>query len=492
MSSWGQRGHGGRRIDCMDRIESMEPISTPPETQRHLAPIFTDTLDMVGNTPMLELNRLDTGPCRLLAKLECLNPGNSIKDRIAISMLDAAEQDGRLQPGGHIVEATAGNTGIALALVGSLRGYDVTVVVPDKMSEGKISHLRAMGSEVVMARSDVEKGHHDYYQEVAARIAADRGSFFVNQFENEANVTAHYETTGREIWEQTKGEIDVFVAGVGSGGTITGVGRYLRERKEQVEIILADPVGSVLAPLVNEGRTVKPGGWLVEGIGEDFVPDILDLSLIDEAIHIEDRDAFFAARELLKAHGMLGGSSTGTLLAASLDYCRRQTEPKTVVTFICDNGAKYLDKMFNDFWMIDQGFIDRNQHDNLRDLIGRRHTRGEDWTVKPTHPLQQAFKLMRLYDVSQAAVLDESGKVCGIIDESDILQAIVGDPNAFSNPVSEYMTRKLETVNPDTPISELLPIFAADKVAIVVDDEQFFGLITRSDHINYLRKQLTS
>lgn len=492
MSSMSQTTLQRRRVACTDRIKPMDPTSTPSETRRQRAPIFTDTLDMVGNTPMLELNRLDTGSCRLLAKLECLNPGNSIKDRIAISMLDAAEQDGRLQPGGHIVEATAGNTGIALALVGSLRGYDVTVVVPDKMSEGKISHLRAMGSEVVMARSDVQKGHPDYYQEVAARIAIERGGFFVNQFENEANVAAHYETTGPEIWDQTDGQIDALVAGVGSGGTITGVGRYLRERKETVELILADPVGSVLAPLVNEGRTVEPGGWLVEGIGEDFVPDILDLSLIDEAIHIEDRDAFFAARELLKAHGMLGGSSTGTLLAASLDYCRRQTEPKTVVTFICDNGAKYLDKMFNDFWMMDQGFIDRKHHGNLRDLIGRRHTRGEDWTVQPTHPLQQAFKLMRLYDISQAAVLDESGKVCGIIDESDILQAIVDDANAFSNPVSEYMTRKVETVTPETPIAELLPIFAADKVAIVIDGEQFLGLITRSDHINYLRKQLLS
>ena len=199
----------------------MKPTSS---TQQHAtAPIFTDILDMVGNTPMIELNRLDTGPCRLLAKLECLNPGNSIKDRIAISMIDAAEQDGSLKPGGHIVEATAGNTGIALALVGTQRGYDVTVVVPDKMSEGKISHLRAMGAEVIMARSDVEKGHPDYYQEVAQRIADDRGSFYVNQFSNEANVQAHYDTTASEIWEQTEGTIDAFVAGVGSGGTVTGV-----------------------------------------------------------------------------------------------------------------------------------------------------------------------------------------------------------------------------------------------------------------------------
>ena len=468
----------------------MKPTSS---TQRHaVAPIFTDILDMVGNTPMLELNRLDTGPCRLLAKLECLNPANSIKDRIAISMIDAAETDGSLKPGGHIVEATAGNTGIALALVGTQRGYEVTVVVPDKMSEGKISHLRAMGAEVIMARSDVEKGHPDYYQEVAQRIADDRGSFYVNQFSNEANVQAHYDTTASEIWEQTEGTIDAFVAGVGSGGTVTGVGRYLKERNPDVKLVLADPTGSVLAPLVNEGRTVKPGRWLVEGIGEDFIPDILDLSVVDEAIHIEDRDAFLTAREILRAQGILAGSSSGTLVAAALEWCRKQTEPKTVVTFICDNGAKYLDKMFNDFWMMDQGFIERTQYGNLRDLIGRRHTRGEDYTLQPDMPLLQAFKLMRLYDVSQITVLDENGSVCGIIDETDILLAVSDNPDAFQAAVSDVMTRKLKTIAPDADVRDLLPIFTEDKVAIVVEDGQFLGLITKIDFITYLRKQLPS
>ncbi|MEE3001189.1 MAG: pyridoxal-phosphate dependent enzyme [Planctomycetota bacterium] len=471
----------------------MEPTSTPPTTPpRAMAPIYTDILDMVGNTPMLELNRLDAGPCRLLAKLECLNPGNSIKDRIAISMINAAEQGGQLAPGGHIVEATAGNTGIALALVGTQRGYKVSVVVPDKMSEGKISHLRAMGAEVIMARSDVEKGHPDYYQDVARRYAAECGGFFINQFSNEANVQAHKETTAFEIWEQTGGEVDAVVCGVGSGGTISGLSKYLREQKSDIQIILADPAGSVLAPLVNEGRTVQPGLWLVEGIGEDFVPDILDLEGIDEAIPIDDREAFMAARELLKAHGVLAGSSTGTLLAASLEWCRKQTEPKTVVTFVCDNGAKYLDKMFNDFWMLDQGFIDRPSHGNLRDLIARRHVRGEDWTVNPSLPLLQAFKLMRLYDVSQVAVIDDNATVCGIIDESDVLLAVAEDTDAFNTPIAEVMTRKLQTVSPETDIHELLPIFNSDKVAIVIDGGKFLGLITRMDLINYLRKQLPS
>ena len=211
------------------------------------APIYRDILDLVGNTPMLEITRIDTGPCRLLLKLESQNPGNSIKDRIAISMIKEAEDGGQLKPGGHIVEATAGNTGIALALVGTQRGYKVTVVVPDKMAEGKIAHLRALGAEVVMARSDVEKGHPDYYQEVADRIATERGAFYVNQFANQANVDAHYTTTGPEIWAQTGGDIDALVVGVGSGGTVSGIGRFLKEKKPDVSIVLADPVGSVLA-----------------------------------------------------------------------------------------------------------------------------------------------------------------------------------------------------------------------------------------------------
>ncbi|MEE2906930.1 MAG: cystathionine beta-synthase [Planctomycetota bacterium] len=465
-------------------------ITSPGPAQAASAPVYQDVLDLVGNTPMLEINRIDTGPCRLLLKLESQNPGNSIKDRIAISMIKDAESRGVLQPGGHIVEATAGNTGIALALVGTQRGYSVTVVVPDKMAEGKIAHLRALGAEVVMARSDVEKGHPDYYQEVADRIASERGAFYVNQFANQANVDAHYQTTGPEIWEQTGGEIDAFVVGVGSGGTVTGVGRYLKEQNPDVKIILADPVGSVLAPLVNEGREVQAGSWLVEGIGEDFIPPITDMEVIDEAIEVSDQNAFLAARDLLRIQGLLAGSSSGTLLAAALAWCRRQTEPKTVVSFACDHGAKYLDKMFNDHWMTDQGFIERERHGNLRDLIARRHRLGEDYTIREDLPLMQAIKAMRLHDVSQMAVLDSQGNIQGIIDESDVLMAVTRDQESFNKPVSAIMTSRLETVTPDSNIDDLLPIFRSDRVAIVMDGNEFCGLITRIDLINYLRMQV--
>ncbi|MBU3683611.1 MAG: pyridoxal-phosphate dependent enzyme [Phycisphaerales bacterium] len=456
------------------------------------APVFGNILEMIGNTPMLELKRMDTGPCRLFVKMESMNPGNSIKDRIAVRMIEAAEQDGRLKPGGHVVEATAGNTGLALALVAAQKGYTLTVVVPDKMSDEKISHLRAMGAEVVLTRSDVAKGHPEYYQDVAERIAAGRpNTLFINQFANPANAQAHEQTTAPEIWEQMDGKVDALVAGVGSGGTISGVGRYLRARNPNVEIVLADPAGSILAPLVNEGRHVDPGSWLVEGIGEDFVPSICDLKLVSKAYTVSDGDAFHTARELLRKEGVLAGSSVGTLLCAALRYCREQKSPKRVVTFICDSGAKYLSKMFNDFWMVDNGFIDRPKTGDLRDLIARRHLDREDYTLTTELPLQQAIKRMRLYNVSQMVVLGAGGSVEGIIDESDVLLAMVDDPKgSATRPVGDFMTRRIETLRPAAKVADLLPIFRADRVAIVADEKAFYGIITKIDLINYLRKQL--
>ena len=455
------------------------------------APVFRNILEMIGNTPMLEITRIDTGPCQLFVKMESLNPGNSIKDRIAVTMIDAAEKSGKLKKGGRIVEATAGNTGLALALVAGQKGYRLTVVVPDKMSDEKISHLRAMGAEVVLTRSDVAKGHPEYYQDVAEKIAKDDpDAFYASQFTNEANPQAHYDTTAPEIWAQMEGKIDAFVAGIGSGGTVSGVGKFLKERNPKCEIILADPVGSILAPLVNEGKTVVPGSWLVEGIGEDFIPSICHLDLVSKAYAISDEEAFHTARELLKKEGVLAGSSVGTLFAAALKYCREQKEPKRVVTLICDNGAKYLSKMFNDFWMVDNGFIARPTYGDIRDLIARRHLEREDFCLTPSVPIAQAIKRMRMYSVSQMAVLDEHDRVVGILDESDVLLALVRDRDCSRSPVRDFMSSRVETVKPTASVQDLIPVFRADRVAVVADAKHFYGLITRIDLINYLRKQL--
>jgi len=455
--------------------------------------VVESVLDLVGNTPMLKMHSMETGLCDLFLKLESQNPGQSIKDRIAISMIDKAQRDGHLSKGVRIIEATAGNTGISLALVASQMGYELTVVVPDKMSESKIDHLRAMGAQVIMARSDVEKGHPEYYQDVAQRLADENGWFFVNQFSNDANVAAHYGSTGPEIWQQMDEDIDAVVVGVGSGGTVTGVGRYLKEQDPNIQIILADPEGSVLTPLVNENKQITAGEWLIEGIGEDFVPSITDLELVTKAYWISDKESFEVARALLRREGILTGSSTGTLVAAALRWCNEQSEPKRVVSFACDHGSKYLSKMFNDYWMIDQGFIIRENRGDLRDMIARRHATKEDFTLTPAVPILQAIKMMRLYDISQMAVLDEVGCVIGILDESDILLAVVNDSKNFKQPVSEFMTTELSTLSSAASIDKLIPLFAQDKVAIVLDDdENFLGLVTKIDLIYHLRKQLPS
>ncbi|MGH6763765.1 MAG: pyridoxal-phosphate dependent enzyme [Phyllobacterium sp.] len=449
-------------------------------------------LDLVGKTPMVELTKFDTGPCQLFLKLESQNPGGSIKDRIALSMIADAERYGRLAPGGTIVEATAGNTGLGLAQVGIPKGYHIILVVPDKMSREKIQHLRALGADVRTTRSDVGKGHPEYYQDMAEAIAANTpGAFYANQFSNPANPRAHETTTGPEIWEQLDHHVDAVVVGVGSGGTLTGLGRFFKSVSPKTEMILADPAGSVLAPYVNTGKLLEAGSWTVEGIGEDFIPPNADLSLVSKAYSIPDKASMLAARNLLSKEGILAGSSSGTLLAAALRYCREQTTPKRVVTFVCDSGNKYLSKVFDDFWLAEQGLDEREHHGDLRDLIARSHREGGSIFVGPEDPLLTAYGRMRRSDVSQLPVLD-SGKLIGIIDESDILSFVEGPYEGrwdrFNSPVKRAMTSELHTLQADQKLNALLPVFDRNEVAIIFDGNEFAGLITRIDLINHLRR----
>ena len=455
------------------------------------APVYASALDMIGNTPLVEVHHLDTGPCRLFLKLESQNPGGSIKDRIGRSMIEAAEAEGRLQPGGTIVEATAGNTGLGLALVAAQKGYRLIIVVPDKMAQEKIFHLKALGAEVRLTRSDVGKGHPEYYQDMAERIAAEEGAWFVNQFGNPANPRAHETTTGPEIYAQMDGDVDAVVCGVGSAGTITGLSHYFAEASPKTQMVLADPEGSILADYVNTGVAPNEvGSWIVEGIGEDFIPPIADFSRVAKAYAVSDKDALLAARELLRAEGILAGSSSGTLLAAALRYCREQTEAKRVVAFVCDSGNKYLSKMYNDFWMRDQGFIEEPATGDLRDLIARKHSERAAVTAAADDTLAQALGRMKLYDVSQLPVLDADGQAVGIVDESDILLRVFGDRSRFAEPVRTAMTEKLETLPPGAGIDDLLPVFDHNHVAIVADETRFYGLITRIDLLNHLRRQM--
>src|SRR6266403_188827 len=389
-------------------------------------------LSLIGETPLVEITQFDTGPCQLFLKLENQNPTGSIKDRIALSMIEAAEEEGKLEPGGTVIEATAGNTGLGLALVAGAKGYRVVLVIPDKMSQEKISHVRALGAEVRLTRSDVTRGHPEYYQDVAARLADEiPGAFYVNQFGNPANPLAHERTTGPEIWEQMRHDVNAIVCGVGSGGTLTGLGRFFNRVKPRrgIEMVLADPTGSVLYEYVK----------------------------------------------------------TGTLVAGALRYCRHQTQPKRVVSFVADTGNKYLSKMYNDFWMAEQGFIHRAPHGDLNDVISHRHEAGEVISVGPTDTLLTAFKRMRDADVSQLPVVDQSGRAIGILDESDVLVKVHRDSSHFNDAVKNAMTDRLETLPPDAKFNDLLEVFDRGRVAIVMDSDKFLGLITRTDLLSYLR-----
>ena len=451
--------------------------------------VYQNAIEMIGKTPMLQLHRFDTGPCELFLKLEYANPGGSIKDRIGLSMIEAAEKRGDLTAGGTIVEATAGNTGLGLALVAAQKGYRLILVLPDKMSQEKIFNLRAMGAEVVLTRSDVAKGHPEYYQDLGAAIAKRTGGYFINQFGNPDNPKAHELTTGPEIWEQMSQQLDAIVLGVGSSGTIGGLAAFFKKTAPHVELVLADPQGSILAEYIATGKMTQKGSWLVEGIGEDFIPSICDFSLTKRAYSIPDAESFSVARELLQKEAILAGSSTGTLLAGALRFCREQKTPKRVVTFACDTGARYLSKLYNDFWMEDQGFIERERFGDLRDLVGRPHGERATITVGPNDVVTTAHNRLRNAGFSQLPVMDNDILI-GIITEDDILRFAFGRPERFKEPVRNAMTSTFLRVDKTLSINNLVAMLEVCSSAAVMDGDKFHGLITRSDVLNYLRRQV--
>jgi cystathionine beta-synthase len=455
--------------------------------------IHSSVLDLIGRTPIVKAQHLDAGGCELYFKLESQNPGGSIKDRIGLKMIEAAEARGDIKPGDTLVEGTAGNTGIGLALVAQQKGYKLILVVPDKMSREKIFNLKAMSAQVVLTRSDVAKGHPDYYQDMAERLARETpGAYFINQFGNPDNPAAHEHGTGPEILEQMAevGGVDAVVFGCGSSGTMTGLSRCLAEKSPHTELVLADPVGSILEEYISRGTlSDKSASWMVEGIGEDFLPSISDFTRVKKAYAISDKESFLTARELLEKEGILGGSSTGTILAAALRYCREQASPKKVLVFVCDTGNKYLSKMYNDYWMLDNGFLERQPTNDLRDLILRPFSRRDTVVVGPDDLLMTAYQRMKLYDVSQLPVMD-GDQLVGIVDESDVLLHVYGDEARFRDPVSTAMVSKLDKVDVASPIEALLPVFDRGHVAIVIEGDRFLGLITRIDLLNYLRRRV--
>ena len=449
--------------------------------------VVKDSIDLIGNTPLLHVKNIDTGLCNLYLKLESFNLGGSIKDRPAKNMIEAAVRQKKLKPGGTIVEATAGNTGIALAIMAIKKGYKMIVVVPDKMTIEKVYHLRALGAEVVITRSDVYQGHPDYYLDIAKKIAIKKNAFYINQFDNKANLASHYNMLGPEIYNQLKGKVDAFVAGVGTGGTITGVGKYFKKKKKKFELVLADPKGSILKQLVDTGKLSNDvGSWIVEGIGEDFCPPLFDKRLIDHAFTITDKEALKTCNKILQKEGILAGSSSGTLIAAAIKYCKAQKVKKNVVTLVCDAGDKYLRKVYNESWKIKAGLNDKKSKKDITDIISYPASTGTMPKINKDSSCKLAFKLMNENSLDKLLVEDNNKNILGIIDEDNLFKAVTS--KSFEEKINNYITKKVKKIQHNTKIKDLISYFKKEKCVFVYKKNKFVGMITKNDLLSFLNR----
>ncbi|MAH88734.1 MAG: cystathionine beta-synthase [Pelagibacterales bacterium] len=449
--------------------------------------IFKDSLDLIGNTPMLLVKNLNTGPCNLYLKLESFNLGGSIKDRPAKNMIINAEKKGHLTKGGTIVEATAGNTGIALAIIAIKRGYKVIIVVPDKMTIEKVYHLKALGAEVIVARSDVINGHPEYYLEIAKKIAKEKNAFYINQFSNKANVNSHVRDLGPEIYRQLNGKIDAFVAGVGTGGTISGIGKFLKSKNRKCELILADPKGSILKDLIKTGKiNDNVGSWIVEGIGEDFCPPLLNTNLINHAYSISDYEAINSCNSLLQNEGILAGSSSGTLLAAALKFCKSQKVKKNVVTLVCDAGDKYLRKIYNESWRVKEGFNFKKKNNNLKDIVSNINSSRSIPIINVNSNCSLAFKLMHENALNFILVESDKKKLLGIITEQNLLEEV--SKTSFKSIIKNRIT-KVKKVDYQFSLKKIVSLIKKEKYLFVYESNSFYGVINKTDVLWYLKKK---
>jgi cystathionine beta-synthase len=448
-------------------------------------------LEVIGNTPMVRLNRVARGVrATMLAKLEYLNPGGSVKDRIGITMLDAAEREGKIKPGGTIIEGTSGNTGMGLALAAAIKGYQCIFTMPDKMSQEKIDALRALGAEVIVTPSQVE--HHDArsYHSVALRLSREiPNSVYPNQYNNPANVEAHYKTTGPEIWNQTEGKVTHVVIGVGTGGTITGVARYLKEKNSKIRIVGADPVGSIFAEMFKSGSKPQPQPYKLEGIGQDEMPANVDFSVIDEIHSVSDREAFLLTRQLARYEGIFAGGSAGAALWAALKTAEKLDQTAIVVVLIPDSGTRYLSKVYNDNWMRDNQYFEVRLKISASQVLNEKVRRaGTLVSIPLAITVEQAANLMREHDISQLPVI-EGGEVVGSISETRILDILVSDPVAKRKPVAEYMEKPFPVISESASIDDIAHNMDHQKPAVLVKHGTGFDIITKSDLIFFLTKQ---
>ena len=453
--------------------------------------IHDSILDVVGHTPLVRLHRVTRGVrADVVAKLEFLNPGGSVKDRIGVRMAAAAEAQGKLRPGGTIVEATSGNTGMGLALVAAVRGYRCVFVMPDKMSEEKIRLLRAFGARVVITPTAVAPEDPRSYYSVSRRLAQETAqAWYADQYHNPDNPAAHYETTGPEIWEDCGGRVDILVCGMGTGGTISGVGRFLKERNPQVKVVGVDPVGSVYSHYFRSGRLGEAHTYKVEGIGEDFLPGTMDFRVVDEVVQVTDRESFLMTRRLVREEGLFCGGSSGSAVAGTLRYLRGlpdHGEGKRAVVILPDSGFRYLSKVFDDDWMRENGYLEAEMG-TVADLL---RAKGLPLiTAAPDEHVRAVIAKMKQYDVSQLPVVADCGLV-GMVSEVDLLSYLLEGGHSLDDPIALLVNPSAPVVTPETPVADLAEIFLSANATVVVDSGRVVGIVTKIDVIDHLARVL--
>ena len=451
-------------------------------------------VEAIGHTPIVKLQKLAAHvKSDIYVKLEFLNPGGSMKDRVALNIIRDAERRGLLVPGGTIVEATSGNTGAGLALIATTRGYKCIFVMPDKMSHEKIATLRAFGAKVVICPTAVEPSDPRSYYEVTKRIVAETpNSFHANQYHNGANPEAHYVSTAPEIWEQTQGELDVFVAGMGTGGTISGCGRYFKERKPELQVVGVDPIGSLYYDYVKTGRLTKAFSYAVEGIGEDFLPSTMNLKIIDEIIRVDDKECFLMTRALVREEGIFCGGSSGAAVAGAIRYAENLGDAsKNILVLLPDSAQKYLSKIFDDKWMQENGFLEEQDPlGSVADIL-RSRPRRPVVSVSRGDSVKRTIQVLQEHGISQVPVLD-SGHLLGLVSEIDLLNYLVGNPGMLTRPVDELVEADYATVTPQTKVKLLKNIFNEAKAVCVLDRDDLLAVITKIDLIEYLASRSTT